>query len=188
MNITAVYKFVKTPEGFRAVRQGDLQIYGFGLVPGTKRSFRQQSIYTALQAKFGKIFSPDIKLQGFKLQRQVGRGRAARAAGNHRPGRVAGGRLLPRQIRRRGSGEQLGPAAGNTIPVGRIANPSYSVPPMANDFLRRALVPAVSVYAPVSAAACFSFCDSSSFSDRWMRAFSVSALGDLGAASSAFRR
>ena len=67
MNVTAVYKFVKTPEGFRAVRQGDLQIYGFGLVPGAKRSLRQQGIYTALQAKFGKIFGPDIKLQGFKF-------------------------------------------------------------------------------------------------------------------------
>ena len=46
MNITATYKFVKTPEGYQAVRQGDLQIYGFGLMPGAKRSFRQQGIYT----------------------------------------------------------------------------------------------------------------------------------------------
>ena len=67
MNVTAVYKFVKAPEGFKAVRQGDLQIYGFGLVPGARRSLRQQGIYTALQAKFGKIFGPEIKLQGFKF-------------------------------------------------------------------------------------------------------------------------
>ena len=67
MNVTAAYKFVKTPEGYKAVRQGELQIYGFGLVPGTKRSFRLQGIYTVLQRKFGKIFGPEIKLQGFKF-------------------------------------------------------------------------------------------------------------------------
>jgi len=67
MNVTAVYKFVKTPEGFKALRQGDLQIYGFGLKPGTRRSLRQEGIYTALQAKFGKIFGPEIRLQGFKF-------------------------------------------------------------------------------------------------------------------------
>jgi hypothetical protein len=70
MNITATYKFVKTPEGYRAVRQGDLQIYGYGQVPGAKRSLRQQGIYTVLQAKFGKIFGPDIKLQGFKFKNE----------------------------------------------------------------------------------------------------------------------
>jgi hypothetical protein len=68
MNITATYKFVKAAEGYRAVRQGDLQIYGFGLVPGAKRSLAQQGIYTALQTKFGKIFTPEIKLQGFKFK------------------------------------------------------------------------------------------------------------------------
>ena len=67
MNVTAAYKFEKTPEGYRAVRQGDLQIYGFGLKPGDKRSFAQQGIYTVLQAKFGKLFASEIKLQGFKF-------------------------------------------------------------------------------------------------------------------------
>ena len=67
MNVTATYKFEKTPEGYRAVRQGDLQIYGYGLKPGTRRSASQQGIYTALQAKFGKLFGLDIKLQGFKF-------------------------------------------------------------------------------------------------------------------------
>ncbi len=67
MNVTAVYKFEKTPDGYRAVRQGDLQIYGYGLKPGAQRSFAQQGIYTVLQAKFGKLFAPEIKLQGFKF-------------------------------------------------------------------------------------------------------------------------
>jgi hypothetical protein len=67
MDVTAIYKFVKTPEGYNAVRQGDLQIYGFGQKPGAKRSVRQQGIYTALQAKFGKIFEPEMKFRGFKF-------------------------------------------------------------------------------------------------------------------------
>jgi hypothetical protein len=83
MNITATYKFVKSPDGFSAVRQGDLQIYGFGLVPGTRRSLGQQGIYTALQRKFGKIFAADIKLQGFKFNN----GRLA-----------AAGQLVPQEI------------------------------------------------------------------------------------------
>jgi hypothetical protein len=68
MNVTAAYKFEKTPVGYRAVRQGDLQLYGFGLKPGAPRSAGQQGIYTALQAKFGKLFGPEIKLQGFKFE------------------------------------------------------------------------------------------------------------------------
>jgi hypothetical protein len=67
MYITANYKFAKSPEGYKAERQGDLQIYGFGQKPGTKRSLKQQAIYTALQAKFGKVFEPEIKFQGFKF-------------------------------------------------------------------------------------------------------------------------
>ena len=49
------------------MRQGDLQIYGFGQKPGTKRALTQQGIYTALQSKFGKVFEPEIKLKGFKF-------------------------------------------------------------------------------------------------------------------------
>ena len=67
MNITANYKFEKTPDGYKAVRQGDLLIYGFGQKPGTRRSLRQQAIYTALQSKFGKLFKPQMKLKGFQF-------------------------------------------------------------------------------------------------------------------------
>ena len=67
MNITATYKFEKTPEGFKAIRQGELQIYGFGQLPSAKRAFTKEAIFTAMQAKFGKIFTPEIKLQGFKF-------------------------------------------------------------------------------------------------------------------------
>jgi hypothetical protein len=67
MDITANYKFAKTPDGYKAVRQGDLLIYGFGQKPGTKRALKQQAIYTALQSKFGKVFEPEIKFKGFKF-------------------------------------------------------------------------------------------------------------------------
>jgi hypothetical protein len=67
MYITANYKFAKAPEGYKAVRQGELQIYGFGLKPGTRLSARQLTIKTALQTKFGKVFEPEIKFQGFKF-------------------------------------------------------------------------------------------------------------------------
>ncbi len=67
MDITANYKFAKTPGGYKAVRQGDLLIYGFGQKPGTKRALKQQAIYTALQSKFGKVFEPEIKFKGFKF-------------------------------------------------------------------------------------------------------------------------
>ena len=66
-NIRASYKFVKTPDGYKAVRQGDLQIYGFRDKPDKKRGVAQQGIVKVLQAKFGKIFEPEIKLQGFKF-------------------------------------------------------------------------------------------------------------------------
>ena len=66
-NITASYKFVKTPDGYKAVREGELKIYNFGQKPDAKRSFRQQGLYTALQAKFGKIFGPEMNFQGFKF-------------------------------------------------------------------------------------------------------------------------
>ena len=66
MYITAAYKFEKTPEGFKARRQGDLQIYG--KKPGEKLSARLIGIKNVLQRKFGKIFQPEIKLQGFKFE------------------------------------------------------------------------------------------------------------------------
>ena len=66
-NIAAKYKFVKTAEGYRAVRQGELQMYGFDQKPGDKLSARQSGIKNVVQRRFAKIFQPDIKLQGFKF-------------------------------------------------------------------------------------------------------------------------
>ncbi len=67
MYITATYKFEQSPQGYKAIRQGDLQIYGFGQRPGAPRSFRQEAIWKALQRKFGKLFGPEIALKGIKL-------------------------------------------------------------------------------------------------------------------------
>ena len=73
-DITADYQFVKSPEGsgtmysWSAVRQGDLQIRDADQRPGVGLSARQKAVHSALQRKFGKLFPPEIKLQGFKVQ------------------------------------------------------------------------------------------------------------------------
>ena len=68
MNVTATYKFVKTPEGYRAVRQGDLQIYGFG------HEARREAIgaaaghlHACCRRSSARSLRPEIKLQGFKF-------------------------------------------------------------------------------------------------------------------------
>jgi hypothetical protein len=69
MDVTAVYKIVKTQQGFNAVRQGDLQILPPGFVPasGRKLSPRQVVIRTLLQRRFEKIFKPKMMGEGFLL-------------------------------------------------------------------------------------------------------------------------
>ena len=65
MFVTAAYKFKNTPEGYRAIRQGDLQVTG--TKPGEKLSARLIYIKNVVMRKFGKLFAPEIKLQGFKF-------------------------------------------------------------------------------------------------------------------------
>jgi hypothetical protein len=65
MYITATYKFVKTPEGYKAIRQGELQVYGKR--PGEKLSARMIYIKNVVMRKFGKIFAPELNLKGFKF-------------------------------------------------------------------------------------------------------------------------
>lgn len=74
MNITATYKFAKTDSGFKAVRQGDLDIFAPGTLPGSgkQRGFRQQAIWTVLQRKLGKIFQPELPMQGFTMKGKSG--------------------------------------------------------------------------------------------------------------------
>jgi hypothetical protein len=81
MNVTAVYKFVKTDQGIKLVRQGELQIFPPGFVPGggQRLSARHQAIRTLLQERLGKMLSPEIVPKGFTLS-----GKAA-AAGKFMP-------------------------------------------------------------------------------------------------------
>jgi hypothetical protein len=67
MNITAKYTFVKTDAGFKAVRQGPLEIFPPGFVPGKSKSFSlpQQIARSLLQRRFGKLFAAEFAVQGF---------------------------------------------------------------------------------------------------------------------------
>lgn len=58
MEVTARYRIEKTPQGFRAVRQGELDIYPPGFVPGGGRqlSARQIALRNALRRRFGRFF------------------------------------------------------------------------------------------------------------------------------------
>jgi len=62
MNVTAVYKITETAEGFKAVRQAELQIFPPGFVPGSgnQLSVREQVLRDLLQRRFGKLFEEEI--------------------------------------------------------------------------------------------------------------------------------
>jgi hypothetical protein len=64
MNVTAVYKIEKTDKGFKAVRQGDLQISPPGR---TQVGGKEQIIRQLLTKRFGKVFEPEIMGEGFVL-------------------------------------------------------------------------------------------------------------------------
>ncbi|MFH1919141.1 MAG: hypothetical protein ABIP48_04520, partial [Planctomycetota bacterium] len=62
MNVTAAYKIEKSDNGFKAVRQGDLDIFPPGFVPGQGRqlSTRQQVLRSLLEKTFGNVFQEEI--------------------------------------------------------------------------------------------------------------------------------
>jgi len=70
MDVTASYKIEKTPEGFKGVRQGDLQIFppGFDVAGGQQLSARQQAIRHLLEQRFGKLLEPEMLFNGFVMQ------------------------------------------------------------------------------------------------------------------------
>ena len=65
MNVTAVYKIAETQQGFKAVRDGDLEIYPPGFVPGSGRRLntRQMVIRTMLDRRFSRIFEKEILIE-----------------------------------------------------------------------------------------------------------------------------
>lgn len=62
MDVTAIYKIEKTANGFKAVRQGEVQIFP----PGRQKvGGREQAIKRLLEKRFGKIFEPELIGEGF---------------------------------------------------------------------------------------------------------------------------
>ena len=70
MDVTASYKIEKTAEGFKAVRQGDLQIFppGFDIAGGQQLSVKHQTIRHLLEKRFGKVFEPEIVPKAFVMK------------------------------------------------------------------------------------------------------------------------
>jgi hypothetical protein len=68
MNISAVYKIEKSGKGFKAVRQGDIQVFPPDFTPGKQQvSGRQQVIRKLLEKRFAKVFEPEMIGDGFEL-------------------------------------------------------------------------------------------------------------------------
>jgi hypothetical protein len=84
MNVTAAYKIERTPTGFKAVRQGDIEVFPPDFQPGSgqKISAREKVISTLLGKRFAKVFEPELLGEGLEL-----------------PGRwKAAGKLMPIQV------------------------------------------------------------------------------------------
>lgn len=70
MNVTANYRIEQTPEGAKAIRQRDVEIYPPGFQPGTgkKLSVRQQVLRDLLERRFEKMFDKEFRPQDIQLQ------------------------------------------------------------------------------------------------------------------------
>ena len=78
MNVSATYKFVKQGDVFKAIRQGDLQIFPPGFVPGHGQiGVRHQVIRKLLERRVGKILQPELVAKGItpsgKRRRAIGK-------------------------------------------------------------------------------------------------------------------
>ncbi len=70
MNVSASYKIEKSPEGqFRAVRQGGIEAFPPGFVPGSsqKLSAVQTELHNKLEKRFETIFEPEFLGKGLDL-------------------------------------------------------------------------------------------------------------------------
>jgi hypothetical protein len=76
MNVTATYRLQATPQGIKAIRQGDLAIYPPGFQPGGARklSVRQQVLRDLLKRRFDKLFDKEIRPDDIQLQGRDGQG------------------------------------------------------------------------------------------------------------------
>ena len=84
MNVSAVYKIEKSPNGFKAVRQGKIEVIPPDFVPGSGQQIdaKRTIIRTLLEKRFAKVFEPEILGEGLELS---GKWKAA-------------GKLLPIQV------------------------------------------------------------------------------------------
>jgi len=84
MNVSAVYKIEKSPNGFKAVRQGEIEVIPPDFVPGSGQHVdtQRQIIRTLLKKRFAKVFEPEFLGEGLELS---GKWKAA-------------GKLLPIQV------------------------------------------------------------------------------------------
>ena len=62
MNVTAAYQIQKADQGFRAIRQGELEIFppGFSPEEGERLSAPEQTLRTILQRRFQQVFPTEI--------------------------------------------------------------------------------------------------------------------------------
>ncbi len=69
MNVSAAYKIEKTAKGFKAVRQGDIEVFPPDFVPGSGQQIdaRRQVIRKLLEKRFAKVFEPEILGEGLEL-------------------------------------------------------------------------------------------------------------------------
>jgi len=67
MNVSASYKIEKSGKGFKAVRQGDIEVLPPDFEPGKQIDARRQVIRKLLEKRFAKIFEPEILGDGFEL-------------------------------------------------------------------------------------------------------------------------
>jgi hypothetical protein len=67
MVISAVYKIEKTATGFKAGRQGEIEVVPPDAEPGQQIDTQRQIISTLLRKRFGKVFEPEILGKGIEL-------------------------------------------------------------------------------------------------------------------------
>jgi hypothetical protein len=67
MNVSASYKIQQTPKGFKAVRQGEIEVLPPDYEPGKPIDARRQLIGKLLEKRFAKIFEPEMLGEGLEL-------------------------------------------------------------------------------------------------------------------------
>jgi hypothetical protein len=73
MDIWVAYKIDAASENIRLVRDGDVQIYPPGFVPGgdKKLSVSETSLRRILQKRFGKVFKEVVDIESLELPDQL---------------------------------------------------------------------------------------------------------------------